>query len=863
MATGKNSKTPHARKLDATQAQAAKRATRASGAASAPRSSGAASRQRPSAQAGATRVQGTSTRRSGTTAAVSTRQPASRTSASQRPTRSASSSASRSYTTGTRVPQTRPAATRARRQESPHVRANAAQRPKQGSHSARGAQGTPRAGGNFYTRHLRLMVPLTVLAVLLVGACVFDVAGNWGTVHAGVTVEGIEVGGLTQAEASQKIADELQQRADAASIVVYEGSPADAATEAEEAAGEDADEGVQQADAATTEEDGAQQGEGDASSPGSDTNDDGIVGQWELDAESLDVGVAAEEAAEGAYAVGRAGNVIAARVRAWVSGTDVSARITYDADAFSSLVDEVNDAIGEEVVNSKASIEDGVAELAEGSDGWLVDEDELVERLSAAFFEEDVSWLVTPMHTVDMYIQPETAQNIVDQINAVIAEAVEVCYEDDSWTMHAKQLGNVIGQKVLEPGEYLQVGDGKAEVVEGDTSEAAYDMSTGADASSGYVLQAYVNQKKLDKYLVNKLGDKADGDAQDAYFDTSSGEVVIVESVTGEGPDRAAAELAMQELLFGADGGAERVITIENTVIEPDLTTEEAEAMGITEKLASWSIAMSGSSNRQHNIKLLCSLIDGSLTAPGESWSFNETTGERTEEKGFKTAPVIVNGTHEDQLGGGICQVATCVFNAACYSGLGIGTRANHTYYISAYDDEGFADATVSWTTPDLEWINDTDNYILLTASAVEGGYVTVSLWGTSDGRTVTCERGEWEEGEEYETVYEDDDTLAEGVEELVQSGVNGRSIYIRYLVESADGEVLHDINFHSVYAAEDEIIAVGTKKTGSSGSSSDSDDDVDEEEDEADADDSGGDDASSSGDEGEIADESSEETSG
>ena len=862
MATGKNSKTPHARKLDASQV--AKRGSHTSAAAT-------ASRQRPSSsRSGSARSAAGSTRLPASAERAGTRQQAGRSSSAQRTTRgSASSPAARSYSTGTRVPQARSAATQAQRQASPHARANASRRSQKGGHSAHHARQPQRAGGNFYTRHLAVMVPLTVLAVLLVGACVFDVAGNWGTVHAGVTVEGIDVGGLTAAEASQKIADELQQRADAASIVVYEGSPADAATEADGASGEGGSDGLQQADAATTEEDSTQQGESDESSPGSDTNDDGIVGQWELDAESLDVGVAADEAAQEAYAVGRTGNVIAARVRAWVTGTDVSARITYDADAFASFVDEVNDAIGEEVVNSKASIEDGVAELSEGSDGWLVDEDELVERLSAAFFEEDVSWLVTPMHTVAMYIQPETAQNIVDQINAVIAEAVEVCYEDDSWTMHAKQLGNVIGQKVLAPGEYLQVGDGKVEVVEGDTSEAAYDMSTGADASSGYVLQAYVNQKKLDEYLVNKLGDKADGDAQDAYFDTSSGEVVIVESVTGEGPDRAAAELAMQELLFGSDEGAERVITIEDTVIEPDLTTEEAEAMGITEKLASWSIAMSGSSNRQHNIKLLCSLIDGSLTAPGESWSFNETTGERTEEKGFKTAPVIVNGTHEDQLGGGICQVATCVFNAACYSGLGIGTRANHTYYISAYDDEGFADATVSWTTPDLEWINDTDNYILLTASAVEGGYVTVSLWGTSDGRTVTCDRGEWEEGEEYETVYEDDDTLAEGVEELVQSGVNGRSIYIRYLVESADGEVLHDINFHSVYAAEDEIIAVGTKKSKSSSSSSSSsssgsdDEDEDDEDDGADADDSGGDDASSSGDEEETADESSEETSG
>ena len=692
-------------------------------------------------------------------------------------------------------------------------------------------------GPGFARRHARVIVPVAVVIVLLVGACVFDVAYNWGTIHAGVTVEGVEVGGMSVEEAADAIETQLQQRIDASTVCLYEGTSADGETGTDatysgesgedDALVESAD--AAEADSASSEDDAAGDATSDDATIGSDTDGDGTVESWELTSETLDIGIDAAACAQEAYEYGRQGNVVATRITAWFSGYDLDVSVTCNDESLASLVDEVNEAIGTEVVNSTASISEGTATLSEGSDGWLLDEDELLVRLSSAFLEEATTWLTTPMHTVAMYIQPDTAQRIVDAVNATIAEDVTVTYGEDTWTMDASALGSVIGVKALEPGTYLVIGDGTQSVVEGDASLAAYDMTTGLDEQSGYVLQAYVNQETLDDYFLELLGDAADGGAVDASFDTSSGEVVIVPSETGTGPDRASAELEMQELLFGAEEDATRIIAMTDTTIEPSFSTEDAEALGIVDKLGSWSIAMSGTSNRQDNIKLLCSLIDGSLIAPGATWSFNETTGERTEEKGFKTASTIVDGEHVDALGGGICQVATCVFNAVCYSGLGIVTRANHSYYIAAYDEKGFNDATVSWETPDFAWENDTDNYILLTATAETGGYVTVTLWGVDDGRTVTCERGEWEEGEEYETVYEDDDTLAEGVEVVEQSGVNGRSIYIHYLVESADGEVLHDINFHSVYQAEDEIIRVGTKSSSSS-SDDDDEDDADEE---------------------------------
>lgn len=195
--------------------------------------------------------------------------------------------------------------------------------------------------------------------------------------------------------------------------------------------------------------------------------------------------------------------------------------------------------------------------------------------------------------------------------------------------------------------------------------------------------------------------------------------------------------------------------------------------------------------------------------APGATWSFNGTTGERTAEKGFQTAPVIINGKHEDQLGGGICQIATCIFNAACFSGLGIAERVNHDFYISSYDDYGFADATVSWKSPDLKWVNDMSTYVLMTATVTDED-VVITFWGTKDGRTVECQRGEWKEGDKYVTITEVDPALATGESKVTQNGQDGRSIDIRYLAKAADGTVLHDINFHSIYSAQNEIITVG-----------------------------------------------------
>ena len=159
--------------------------------------------------------------------------------------------------------------------------------------------------------------------------------------------------------------------------------------------------------------------------------------------------------------------------------------------------------------------------------------------------------------------------------------------------------------------------------------------------------------------------------------------------------------------------------------------------MGITGLVGSYETIYGGIPNRIHNVQLVAHLVDDKLIAPGATFSFNGTTGERTAAKGFLEAPVIINGELSTGLGGGICQVSTTVFNAAYEAGLPITTRTNHALYISHYPLG--RDATVDYPDIDLKFVNDTDHWLLL-RTFVGSSSLVVSLYGTPQHRRVVTE---------------------------------------------------------------------------------------------------------------------------
>jgi vancomycin resistance protein YoaR len=247
------------------------------------------------------------------------------------------------------------------------------------------------------------------------------------------------------------------------------------------------------------------------------------------------------------------------------------------------------------------------------------------------------------------------------------------------------------------------------------------------------------------------------------------------------------------------------------SVQQPAFTTADAQALHITDKIASYRTVYYSSNARIHNIHLAGSLLNNSVTQPGATWSFNAIAGEATTAKGYQVGHATTADGLVDSIGGGICQVATTVFNAVYTSGLPIAERNNHSLYIASYP--AGRDAAISYPSKDLKWVNDTSSPILLTVTYTNTS-ITATLWGKNPHYKVVTSTSPWQKGEKFDVTKVKDPTMAKGKTQVETAGVNGRKIEVTRKVYNAAGVLLRDTTFHSTYLPIDEVVNVGTKKT-------------------------------------------------
>jgi len=171
--------------------------------------------------------------------------------------------------------------------------------------------------------------------------------------------------------------------------------------------------------------------------------------------------------------------------------------------------------------------------------------------------------------------------------------------------------------------------------------------------------------------------------------------------------------------------------------IEPQTNISNINDLGINELIGIGTSSFAGSPvNRKHNIKVGAQSLNGLLLAPGDIFSTNQALGDINAAKGYLPELVIKGNETIPEYGGGLCQVATTLFRTAVNSGLDITHRKSHAYRVSYYEPAG-TDATIYSPWPDLRFINDTPNYLLLQTKVV-GDNLRFEFWGTSDGRQVS-----------------------------------------------------------------------------------------------------------------------------
>lgn len=213
--------------------------------------------------------------------------------------------------------------------------------------------------------------------------------------------------------------------------------------------------------------------------------------------------------------------------------------------------------------------------------------------------------------------------------------------------------------------------------------------------------------------------------------------------------------------------------TIPLKITPAEITVASLGEEAFTDRLATFTTNYDASNlNRNNNLVLAARKLDGKIVNPGEVFSYNQTIGQRTISAGFKEAGAYAGGTVVMDVGGGICQLSSTLYNAALLTNLDIVERHNH-YFQTSYVAAG-RDATVSWGTLDFKFKNNRNYPIKIEASAGDG-VVTVTIYGIKqeDDYTVLIESNITNIIEK-KMIYQEDKSLQKGEEVIQRKGEDG-----------------------------------------------------------------------------------------
>lgn len=227
-----------------------------------------------------------------------------------------------------------------------------------------------------------------------------------------------------------------------------------------------------------------------------------------------------------------------------------------------------------------------------------------------------------------------------------------------------------------------------------------------------YAFSLFINESKLDQ-LLDELDEIVYKKSVDAKLNDKE---EIISGKPGKALDRQAFNLAFRKFVYqGEPSEMELPVKRIYPRVDSELLSEISE-----QEIGSYvTYFKKNNKERTHNIKLASDAIDSHVVFPGETFSFNKIVGKRTEEKGYKRAPVIVKGELAEDIGGGICQTSSTLYNAVDLKGIEIVERYSHSRSVP-YVPSG-RDATVSWWGPDFSFKNKLHQPILIRAKAANG----------------------------------------------------------------------------------------------------------------------------------------------
>ena len=376
---------------------------------------------------------------------------------------------------------------------------------------------------------------------------------------------------------------------------------------------------------------------------------------------------------------------------------DVAPVPDVDTEALEAQLAEVAGRFDTEVVEAEVTFTAaGTQKVTRPESGISVDTDGAADALTTAFLEGETS-VDLPVTEVDPAVTSgELEKALRDVATPAVSAPITLELADQTAKLHVPRYAPALSLRV-----------------EGSELVPVFDVD------------------RLDRGL-EQLKEDVGSEPVDAAVELRGGRPVVVPDEPGLA--LRADEVADSILPVLTETGGERRAEVGTDVAEADFTTADARALRIKEKVSSFVTYYPHADYRNINQGRAAELINGTVLKPGETFSFNETVGERTEENGFVPGFIISNGVFQEDLGGGVSQVVTTTYNAAFFAGLEDVEHKPHSFYIDRYPLG--REATVAWPTVDLKFRNNTPNGVLIEAWVVDStpsseGQMHVRMWST------------------------------------------------------------------------------------------------------------------------------------
>ncbi|MFI7144114.1 VanW family protein [Nonomuraea sp. NPDC050022] len=275
---------------------------------------------------------------------------------------------------------------------------------------------------------------------------------------------------------------------------------------------------------------------------------------------------------------------------------------------------------------------------------------------------------------------------------------------------------------------------------------------------------------------------------QDASFEIVKGKPRVLPARPGRGIDAKAFGGAVSAAL----AAGQREVKVPVAEAQPRLTTEQARKLEVKKKVSTFTTRYPCCAPRVTNIHRIADIVDGHVVMPGETFSLNGLVGKRDKARGFVEAPMILNNRFVNDVGGGVSQFATTMFNAVFFGGFQDVQHMAHQYYITRYP--AGRESTVSYPQPDFRWRNDSPYGVLIKTSYTSTS-ITVDFWSTKRYDVTAQSSARYD-------VKTAPSLTDSGKDCIPMGGAEGFAIDV-WRIFKKDGKEVRRQKFHTVYAAE------------------------------------------------------------